>query len=285
MASGRQPGASLLEMRHKLFLEYLTQPLHVTVLAGLVYLFGGFRAKVAFDLVRRREHAFAILAAADAAAEQGIRRVTVIECGVASGAGLWNMIEIGRKVTALTGVELELVGFDTGGGLPPPRDHRDHPELFQAGDFKMGDIEALRRSLPGNARLVLGDIAETAPSFLGELSKDAPVGYVAVDVDYYWSAVEALTLLTGDPELYLPVTFVYFDDVGFPSANDWCGERLAIREFNETHAMRKIQLDRFLKYRRVYKDSDWLDRLYKLHVLDHPLRQPARAARRAEHVL
>lgn len=285
MLVNKPPGRALFEMRGKLFLEYLTQPLHVTAIAALVYLFGGLRAKVAFDLVRRREHAYAILQCATWALDQGIERVTIIECGVASGVGLWNMIRIGKRVAELTGIQFNFVGFDSGSGLPPPRDYRDHPERFQAGDFPMQDSEALQRSLPASARLMLGDLTTTVPTFLEGLEAAAPVGYVAIDVDYYWSAKEALQLFTGSADRYLPVTLIYFDDVAGASCNEWCGERLAIREFNEGQSMRKIQRDRFLKYRRVYKDSDWLDRIYKLHVLDHPLRQVGAAAQRQAHRL
>jgi hypothetical protein len=62
-------------------------------------------------------------------------------------------------------------------------------------------------------------------------------------------------------------------------------ERLAIKEFNDTHELRKIELDRFLRYRRVYKNSNWLERLYQLHVLDHPARQPGTVPPRATLVL
>lgn len=281
----KPPDKSLFELRSRLFLEYLGQPLHITAIAGLVYLFGGFRAKVAFDLVRRRQHAYSILQCADWALVHGLSKVTVIECGVASGAGLWNMIDVGREVTRLTGVQFEFVGFDTGTGLPLPRDYRDHPERFQGGDYPMPDMEGLRRSLPSNARLVLGDLADTAPRFVAELSSQAPIGFVGIDVDYYSSARQALRLLEGPAECYLPLTLMFFDDVGFPTANDFCGERLAINEFNDAHDLRKIELDRFLRYRRVYKNSNWLDRLYQLHVLDHPTRQPGTVPPRATLVL
>jgi hypothetical protein len=274
---------SLFELRSRLFLEYLSQPLHVTAIAALVYLFGGFRAKVAFDLVRRRQHAYALLQCADWALAHGLNKLTVLECGVASGIGLWNMIDVGRKVTRLTSVQFEFVGFDTGTGLPQPRDYRDHPERFQGGDYPMP--EGLRRSLPSNARLVLGDLADTVPPFVAELSAQAPIGFVAVDLDYYSSTRQALKLLEGPPECYLPVTLMFFDDIGFPTANDFCGERLAINEFNDAHELRKIELDRFLRYRRVYKNSNWLDRLYQLHVLDHPARQPGTGQPRATSVL
>jgi len=232
--------------------------------------------KVLYDLVRRREHAYSLLQAADWALDRGIKKLTVIEAGVASGKGLWNMIRIGERVTAVTGVKFEFAAFDTGTGMPPPIDYRDHPEVFSTGDFPMGDFDALRKSLPSNAKLYIGNVAETIPEFLAKLTPEAPVGYVVIDVDYYSSAKAAMEVLKGPADCYLPLTITYFDDVGavvFPWANDWCGERLAIREFNEENALRKLQYDTFLKYGRVYKDSDWLERLYNLHVLDHPERQ------------
>jgi hypothetical protein len=38
--------------------ERLTEPLHLNVIAAFVLVFGTFRAKVAFDLVLRRQFAF-----------------------------------------------------------------------------------------------------------------------------------------------------------------------------------------------------------------------------------
>jgi hypothetical protein len=278
------PGKSLIALRQPLFLEYLTEPFHIILLAGLIYGFGSFRAKVAFDLVRRRQNAYSILHCADEAKRRKLQKITLIECGVASGVGLKNMCHIAQKVTQVTGVEFELLGFDTGKGLPPPRDYRDHPELFQTGDFPMFDVDKLQQELPSNAKLVLGDLAETAPAFIGELREEAPVGYIVIDVDYYWSAVEALGLLIGKPETYLPCVLIYFDDVNHRFANDWCGELLAIREFNESHKLRKLEQDRALKYQRIFKESHWLEHMYKLHVLDHPERQP-KASQRERYVL
>ena len=265
-------------MLSKLGAEYLTQPLHVTLAAGVVKLFGGFRTKVKFDLVRRRYHAYSLLQVADWAAERGIRTVTAIEAGVASGQGMRNMIDVGALVTKETGVKFQIVGFDMGTGLPPPRDYRDHPEVWKSGDFKMPDMAEFQRSLPDHARVIVGDVADTIPAFVKTLTPEAPLGYAVIDVDYYSSARDTMRVLQGPPDCYLPATLVYFDDIGavvFPWANDWCGERLAIREFNETNELRKLQLDVFRKYGRIYKDSDWLDRVYTLHVLDHKQRRGA----------
>jgi hypothetical protein len=49
----------------RIFLERLTEPLHLNLLALPVALFGSFRTKVAFDLIVRQHHAFGLLRAAD----------------------------------------------------------------------------------------------------------------------------------------------------------------------------------------------------------------------------
>jgi hypothetical protein len=264
----------------RIFYERLTEPLHLNVLALAVWLFGGFRARVAFDLVVRHNNAYGILAAADLARELGIPEVTLVEFGVAAGAGLLNMCAIAERATRETGVAFRIVGFDTGKGMPRPESYRDHPELYQEGDFPM-DEAALRHALPGNARLVLGELKDTVPEFLRSVPREAPIGLVVVDVDYYSSTRDALAVFEGAPEQYLPRTQVYLDDVENPSHNSWCGERRAVLEFNETHELRKIEQHAFLRGYRIFRNARWIDHMFTLHVLDHPTRNrlaPERAA-------
>ena len=267
----------------RIALERLTEPLHLNLAALLVALFGSLRARVAFDLVLRQHHAFGLLQAADRARSLGLTAVTAVEFGVANGAGLLNLCEVGARVTAATGVRFDIIGFDTGQGMPPPADHRDHPEYYGAGDFPM-DRAALEARLPPNARVVYGDVAETVPRTLADLTPAAPIGFVSLDVDYYQSSRAALCLLADrDPAKYLPIVVVYLDDIAFPGHNDWCGELLAVHEFNAAHALRKIARYGFLRTQRVFKNPAWLDHIFLLHVLDHAARQPspADAPRRA----
>jgi len=266
----------------RVILERLTEPLHLNLFSLLVMALGSYRAKIAFDLVIRQQHAYGLLRAADMAKEAGLRSVTVVEFGVAAGAGLLNLCKIAGRLQKLTGVNFTIVGFDTGSGMPPPLDHRDHPELYQRGDFPM-DPQRLMKALPSNARLILGPICDTAAAFRNELSSDSPLSFVSIDVDYYSSARDALLLLEDpDPGKYLPMTLVYLDDVMFENHNQWCGELLAVNEFNNAHSLRKIERDRFLNTRRIFKHARWLDQIFLLHLFDHPVRQrldPARAAR------
>ena len=251
----------------------LSEPLHLNALAAVVALFGSYRSKVKFDLVRRRQYAYSVLRAADLARRQGLRSVTVVEFGVASGNGLLNLCKLAELTTKETGVSVNVVGFDTGKGLPPPSDYRDHPELFQAGDFPM-DFEALAKRLPENGRLTLGPVSETVSQFIKDVSLDAPLGFAAIDVDYYSSARDALRAFSdSEPKKYLPLTLLYLDDIADEFHNSWCGELLAVEEFNRAERWRKIEQDRFLRSRRVFKNANWLDRVYFLHVLDHPLIQ------------
>jgi hypothetical protein len=262
----------------KIFVERLTEPLHLNLISAGVALFGSYRAKVAFDLMVRQQYAFPVLFAADEAKKLGVKRIQVLEFGVATGAGLLNLCDCAARTEAETGIAIEVVGFDTGSGMPPAIDYRDMPEYFQEGDYPM-DFEALRRSLPGRCRLLIGDVAETIPAYLASVTAEAPVGFISVDVDYYSSAVNTLKVLDGRPEQYLPLLPVYLDDVGMDGANPWNGELLAAAEFNARQPMRKITPFNLLRSKRVFKNAQWIDRMFAAHIHDHPARTPATAKR------
>ncbi len=125
------------------------EPLHLNLVASFFALFGSYRVKVSFDLVRRRHYAYCTLRAADMAAGFGLRSITVAEFGVANGNGLLNLGKVSQAASRVTGVEINVVGFDSGVGLPPPTDYRDHPELFQAADYPSA-VDQLRKALPDN---------------------------------------------------------------------------------------------------------------------------------------
>jgi hypothetical protein len=251
--------------------DRLTEPLHLNLISIPVALLGGLRAKVAFDLIVRRQHAYGLLKAADDALARGIGRVTVIELGVASGTGLLNLCELAARVTRKTGVEFRLAGFDSGEGMPPPTDYRDHPELYKEGWFPM-DREALARSLPENAEIHIGPVGETIGPFAEALGDDAPLAFTTLDVDFYSSSKDALRVFEGPAEGYLPVVNVYVDDLSLYTHTRFAGELLAIREFNDEHELRKLDWDWNLRNSRVFKNAEWLTHMFKLHVLDHPER-------------
>ncbi len=273
-----------LNRRHawrRIFYERLTEPIHLNVLSAFVALFGSYRMKVQYDLILRQYNAYGIFQAAELARVLGLQSVCALEFGVAAGAGLTNMCLIAQRVSALTGVNIRVFGFDTGKGMPASRDYRDHPDLYQEGDFPL-DVAVLQRILPSNGQLVLGDLSTSVPRFLQQnLSEKCPVGYVMLDVDYYSSTVEALKLFEGKPDFYLPATTLYVDDIQLPSHNPYAGELLAINEFNAQHQFRKICPYEFLECSRVFRRAEWLKHIFLLHVMDHPARSaPAKANQR-----
>jgi hypothetical protein len=265
----------------RIFHERMTEPLHLNVISAFVWVFGSYKSKVNFDLIIRPNNAFAIYKAADNARELGIKTVSLIEFGVATGAGIMNMAKIAERVTKETGVAFKIYGFDTGKGMPAPRDYRDHPDLYHEGDFEM-DFEKLSRALPSNTKLVLGEIGNSCEGFIANLPDSEPIGYIALDVDYYYSSVDALKILKGSPTKYLPVTTMYLDDIWCERHNAGCGERLAINEFNRENPLRQIEYHPFFETTRIFRRARWLRQMYYLHVMDHPDRSGIRKPKKKQ---
>jgi hypothetical protein len=250
--------------------ERLAEPLLLNLASLFVAAFGSFRAKVEFDLIIRMNHAWGLLYAADQARVLGIDELTCIEFGVAGGAGLLNLCEIADRVTRETGVKFQIIGFDTGKGMPRPTDHRDHPEHYRECDYPMFDQKRLIQRLPPQARLILGNVRETVSKFV--VAPHPPVGFVSFDLDYHSSTVDALQALRGSPESLLPWTVLYFDDTQFITHNEFQGVFLAIKEFNEENSDRKIAPVNQLELYRWFRRAAWLKCMYLLHVFEHPYR-------------
>ena len=71
----------------------------------------------------------------------------------------------------------------------------------------------------------------------------------------------------------MPRVLCYFDDIIGLTYSDYNGERLAISEFNSSHAMRKLSPLYGLKFFVPTKHarSAWPELFYFLHIHDHPL--------------
>jgi hypothetical protein len=189
--------------------------------------------------------------------------ITIAEFGVFTGDGLLSLCKAASFFREEFDYDIRVLGFDNGTGLPAPVDYRDHPEMWSKGGFNVGiNLDPLRQKLPDFATLIIGDVGDRV-SDAHRAFTDAPLAFAAIDVDYYSSTKRLMPVFEFEPACYLPGTPLYFDDVRQALLwNSWCGEELAIKEFNEEHAMRKIEL----------KESFKIPRLYVLHVLDHPLR-------------
>jgi hypothetical protein len=228
-----------------------------------------FEERLAHDQVRRMHYAYPVYQAALQARTLGIERLTVIEFGVFTGHGLRDLEAIAAEVEPATGVGLEIVGFDSGQGMPEPLDYRDMPYIWQKGFFKI-DVESVRKQLE-RSELVLGDVGETVHQFIK--GDRPPIGFMSFDLDYYSSTRKAFELLTYQASHFLPRTFCYFDDIvgdDFELHCDYTGELLAIKEFNESHPMRKVCPIHKLRNKRIYP-AGWTEHIYVFHIFDHPL--------------
>jgi hypothetical protein len=201
----------------------------------------------------------------------GLTAVSAIEFGVAGGNGLVALEAHARTVQRLTGVTVNVYGFDTGEGLTAPRDYRDMPYRFKQGNYKM-DITKLKNRL-ANASLVLGDVEETVPTFI-ERYAPAPIAFASFDLDYYSSTMAALRLFASDQAdaYFLPRIFMYFDDVVGDTTslyNEFVGELAAIRDFNAQNKYIKIAENRV--FRNYNINFNWYHQSYVMHRFHHEL--------------
>jgi hypothetical protein len=194
--------------------------------------------------------------------------MSVLEFGCGGGRGLLNAEMHISEIEKLFPVSIELYGFDTGAGMPTPKDYRDMPHYFRSGLYEMKKRD-LEKKLE-RAKLVIGDVRDTCSTFLTKY-RPAPVGCVFHDLDFYSSTQDALRLLEDDAGYLLPRIFMYFDDIMGDAVwlcNDFTGERLAIREFNERNGAKKIDVLHFLA--EVYPYEGWTRQIYAFHDFEHP---------------
>ena len=213
----------------------------------------------------RPHYHWGTLCGAFLAGNLGMPRMSVIEFGVAGGNGLLDLESIAAEVERLSGVTIDVYGFDTGHGLPRPKDHRDLPQLWREGQYGM-DVGALQKRLT-RAKLILGPVSKTVPTFID--AGPAPVGFVVFDLDYYSSTIDAFRLFNAEAALILPRVTCYFDDVMGFSYGDFNGERLAISDFNGASATRKFSKIYGLRY-LLNMDEKWTEMMQMLHAFDHP---------------
>lgn len=229
-----------------------------------------FKQRLDYDAVDRPHYGYGVWQAATQAKALGINRISVYEFGVAGGEGLICLERVAESVERETGIRIDVYGFDTGKGMPPPTDPRDLPFVWTTGLFRMRPRK-LRARLK-RAKLILGDIRQTLPRFLYR-QYPAPVGFVAIDVDYYTSTMAAFDLLRATPEFLLPRVFLYFDDIIGANDLETCcehvGELAAIRDFNAERPDRKIGMIHGLRHKRIIP-AVWNDMMAVLYAFDHP---------------
>ena len=229
---------------------------------------GGPLFRYRIGAVERPHYAYLVYQAAQLAHRLGQERVSVIEFGVAGGAGLLALERHADWVEKLFPVTIEIYGFDTGEGLPEPEGYRDLPYHWKPGFFRM-DQAALRARLR-RSKLVLGNVRDTVGAFV-ETYRPAPIGAVSHDLDFYSSTLDGLKLFDVAPAYLLPRIFCYFDDViggDIELYNDFTGERAAIHDFNAAHPRRKLSPAYYLMATAGFQM--WHYQIWTAHLFDHP---------------
>lgn len=227
---------------------------------------GSYKKLLDSGVLARPYYGYSVYKAAQLAQRLGLKRISVIEFGVAGGNGLVNLEWHAKKISKLFGVEIEIYGFDSGEGLPAPADYRDLPYHWKKGSYKM-DVPKLKSRLK-KARLVLGDVSTTVKSFFAEFNP-APIGAISFDLDFYSSTKIALRIFEADEKFYLPRVYSYFDDtIGEEELfNEFTGERLAIQEFNQEHETMKLGfVNHFLA---EGTPKSWFYKIWVCHMFRH----------------
>jgi hypothetical protein len=133
------------------------------------------------------------------------------------------------------------------------------------------DVPALQARVP-EAKLVLGEIAETVGGFVGR-ERPAPIGAIMNDVDYYSSTLASFRLFDqakGHPGSFLPRLFMYFDDIIGSETEmygPFNGQLAAINTYNAAQDDIKIHLNQNLL---PSNHLSFRYQIYYAHLLAHP---------------
>jgi len=257
---------------HKLFSFGLTvakePPFRLASRVIVKYLPFDIETKAVWDVVPRPQYLAGLIQATKEAMKDKIDAMCAIEFGVAGGAGLLELQKYAVEVGRHFGIRIDVVGFDTGSGLPNfCGDYRDHPDQWRPGDYPMDEV-LLRSKLFPSTRLIIGNVADTVENFVNT-QQTAPVGFISFDMDFYSSTSEALKIFSFKSRNILKRVTLYFDDVAdMPIYHQAAGEYLAIKQFNESQT--GVFIDKWynVKNNRPFPERFWTNKMYIAHHLD-----------------
>ena len=219
---------------------------------------------IIFKKFRPHYHSI-IYEATQSAIKLKLKKISILEFGVASGHGLLSIEKYCKKLSKKYKIEYEIYGFDFGdsAGLNFSKNPKDLPYYWSEGQFKM-NYKKLEKKIT-ISKLVLGNVSDTIKSFTQKY-KPAPIAVVFFDLDYYTSTVDALELFKCHDEFILPRVICYFDDLQ-PNINNFNGELAAINEFNKNNEEMKIAKDYGTSLNYYY--GAWEEEVFILHKFNH----------------
>ena len=199
-----------------------------------------YEKKILNNEFNRSHYVYCCFHAAKLASKLGHKKMSVIEFGCAGGKGLLALEKICSDISTITGVEIEIYGFDSGNGLPEPEGYKDLPYHWRGGFFKMDQTSLTPKLL--KSKIIIGNVKDTIKKFIKEYNP-AVIGCVFHDLDYYSSTQASFQLFEEDENYFLPRSFHYFDDIigtEISLYSEWTGERLAVNQFNDKQNNKKF---------------------------------------------
>ena len=178
----------------------------------------------------------------------GINQVSVIELGVAGGAGIVSLEKYKKKIEKVLDINIKIYGFDMGSGLPKIEADEDLPFLWRKGLYNI-DKAALEKKV--NSKIFYGDVKNTVDDFV-KINKNN-ICCIFFDLDLYTSTINFLNQIPKIKDHLLPRVLCYFDDVYvFENyINQFNGVFKAIDEFNKNFSEFKLgySIDHFKNFK------------------------------------
>ena len=198
----------------------------------------------------------------------GFNEISVVELGVAGGNGIKSILKYKRKIEKILDIKINIVGFDTGTGLPNSDLKEDLPYFWKQGDYTNINLKDLEKE-DSSIKIYEGNISSTIDKYI--LENKIKIGLIFFDLDLYSSTKLFLDKIPAlsEKKLLLPRVFCYFDDlfVADYTLNDINGEPLAIKEFN--NQFKKIKLGKTFDHITDFKFPLAKGQIYTLHDFDN----------------
>ena len=243
-----------------LFLRILgyEKPLRVALLKYLSLKFTTFRPHYETLIYESSKNAIKL----------GHNEINIIELGVAGGDGIRSLQKYKKKIERVLKIKINIIGFDTGSGLPKITNKKDLPFFWKQGDYTNKDLSLLEDDAK-RIKIYQGDISSTLEEFVSKDQKK--IGLIIFDLDLYSSTKLFLDKIPylSKKNLLLPRTFCYFDDLFIADyfLDDTNGEPLAIIEFNNKFT--DFKLGKCLDHINDFKFPLAKGQIYTLHDLNN----------------
>ncbi len=234
------------------------KPLRVALLKYLSLKFTNFRP----------HYETLIYEASKSSIKLGYSEINVIELGVAGGDGIKSLIKYKKKIEKVLKIKINIIGFDTGSGLPKTTDKKDLPFFWKQGDYTNKNLKDLEKK-SDNVKIYQGNISSTIDQFISE--NQHKIGLIIFDLDLYSSTKLFLNKIPNlsEKNFLLPRTFCYFDDLFVADyfLDNTNGEPLAITEFN--NEFKDIKLGKSFDHINDFKFPLAKGQIYTLHDLNN----------------